>query len=182
MVLSGASGPEHYRQVARIIAQQGYDVLLYDGNAIAGSHGESLKTAVAAAPELAKHAVPGKIGLVGFSLGGGIALGYAPVWSDRIATVVAWYPATREIANASAWASRIALPMLMFAGEADDYRNCCMIAKAHELADAAKAASFQLVTYPDTEHDFVIGGSHYNAKSYDDAMQRTAAFLKQNLN
>jgi dienelactone hydrolase len=182
MVLSGMSGPEHYRQVAQVIARQGYDVLLYDGNAMAGSHGAALKAAVAAAPGVATHALPGKIGLVGFSLGGGIALGYGPGWSDQIATVVAWYPATREIANEAGWASRIAVPTLMFAGESDSFRDCCVIAKAHALADAAKAASFTLVTYPATEHDFVIGGSHYNPKSYDDAIQRTAAFLKQNMN
>jgi dienelactone hydrolase len=70
----------------------------------------------------------------------------------------------------------------MFAGEDDSFRDCCVIAKAHALADAARSASFTLITYPDTEHDFVINGSHYNAKSYGDAIQRTTAFLKQNLN
>jgi dienelactone hydrolase len=182
MVLSGASGPEHYHKVAEVIASQGYDVLLYDGNAMAGSHGAALKAAVAAAPGIATHALPGKMGLVGFSLGGGIALGYAPGWTDSIATVVAWYPATREIANEAGWAARIAMPVLMFAGESDSYRDCCVIAKAHALADAAKSDSFTLITYPDTDHDFVINGSHYNPKSYVDAIQRTAAFLKQNLN
>jgi dienelactone hydrolase len=78
MVLSGMSGPEHYHRVAEVIASQGFDVLLYDGNAIAGSHGAALKAAVAAAPGIATHALPGKIGLVGFSLGGGIALGMRP--------------------------------------------------------------------------------------------------------
>jgi hypothetical protein len=66
IVLSGASGADHYRQVAQVIAKQGYDVLLYDGNAMAGSHGDALKAAVAAAPQLATHALPGKIGLSDF--------------------------------------------------------------------------------------------------------------------
>jgi dienelactone hydrolase len=39
-----------------------------------------------------------------------------------------------------------------------------------------------LVTYPGVEHDFVVDGGHYNAMAYSDALTRTAAMLKQNLN
>ena len=71
----------------------------------------------------------------------------------------------------------------MFAGESDTYRDCCLIAKAHELADAAKSvnAQFELTTYPDTDHDFVIGGSHYNSQPYADAFARTQKALQHYL-
>lgn len=51
------------------------------------------------------------------------------------------------------------------------------------LDDAAKGGSFpfELITYPNTEHDFVKGGSHYKAESYSDAFQRTTARLKEYL-
>jgi dienelactone hydrolase len=62
----------------------------------------------------------------------------------------------------------------MFAGEADSYKDCYLIAKAREISDTAKAvkAPFELTTYPDTDHDFAVGGSHYNRRSYDDAVAR----------
>jgi dienelactone hydrolase len=37
---------------------------------------------------------------------------------------------------------------------------------------------FELVTYPNTGHDFIVGGSNYNPQSYKDALDRTAASLK----
>ena len=42
-------------------------------------------------------------------------------------------------------------------------------------------AAFELVTYPDAQHDFVYGGEHYNPKAYTDALQRTAAKLREQL-
>jgi dienelactone hydrolase len=182
VVVSGQSGPDHYREVARRIAALGYDVALFDGNSMEGTHGAALRAGIAASLQL-PHALPGKVGLVGFSLGGGIVLGYGSGWGDQVAAVAAWYPATREFANVPGWAGRLALPVEMFAGEADTYKDCCLIGKAHELANAAAAAKarFTLTTYRGTDHDFVIGGSHYDKRSYDDAFARTAALLEQGL-
>lgn len=57
------------------------------------------------------HALPGKVGLVGFSLGGGMALGYGPtVLSEQVAVVAAWYPMTSEFKDVPAYASRIRFP------------------------------------------------------------------------
>ena len=53
--------------------------------------------------------------------------------------VAAWYPATAPIKGATAFAGRLNVPVVMFAGESDTYKDCCLIGKAHELADAAKA-------------------------------------------
>jgi dienelactone hydrolase len=129
------------------------------------------------------HALPGKAAVVGFSLGGGMALYYASQWPDLVAGVVAWYPATTFIKDVPGFAARLKVPVLMFAGEKDTFRNCCLVENARNLAAAAKAAGqpFELVTYPKTDHDFVKDGAHYNADSYKDAFQRTSARLKDYL-
>jgi predicted esterase len=180
MMASGMSGPEHYTTVAHDVAQMGYDVVLFDGNAMENTHGEGVKSAIEKSQEAA-HGLPGKIALVGFSLGGGESLYYGTPLSDQVAGAVVWYPATIFIKNIPNFVSRLQVPVLMFAGENDKFRNgCCTAEHAHELADAATAAGkpFELITYPKTDHDFVKDGQHYNAKSYADALQQTADKLK----
>ncbi len=179
VVASGMSGPEHYIPVSRDLAQLGYDVVLFDGNPMEGTHGEGLKSAIQQAQGM-PHALPGKVALVSFSLGGGLSLYYGTQWPDLVSGAVLWYPATTFIKDVPGFVGRLSVPVLMFAGEKDTFRGCCLIGAAHTLADAATAAGkpFELVTYPKTEHDFVKGGSHYNAENYADALQRTAARLK----
>lgn len=188
VVLSGATGSGNYRTISSRIAALGYDVVLFDSNAIIkGRQGRSLSEATAAAIEQARkmpHALPGKVALVGFSQGGGMALGYGPTaLTDQVAVVAAWYPQTSEFKDVPGWAARVRAPVVMFAGTADEYKFCCMIAKAQEIASAAKAANapFELTTYPGIRHGFSIPGSDYNAGATDDALARTAAALKRYL-
>lgn len=180
VVSSGQSGPDHYEKVAREIAKLGYDVVLFDGNTMLATHGDALKTAIEQAQQM-PHALPGKVALVGFSLGGGISLAYGSRWPDQVAVDIVWYPATNVLTNIPGFIRLVKVPILMFAGESDTYRNCCLIGTARDLLAAATAAGkpFELFTYPKTEHDFVDGGSHYNPKSYKDAFDRTAAKLKE---
>ncbi len=180
VVSSGASGPEHYETVSRAIAQLGYNVVLFDGNAEEGTHGAALKTAIDQAQQM-PHALPGKVALVGFSLGGGISLGFGSLWPDQVAVDIVWYPVTSVFHDIPGFVAKMKVPVLMFAGESDKYKNCCLIGTARTLADAAAVAKqpFELVTYPKTDHDFVEGGSHYNPQSYKDALDRTAAKLKE---
>jgi len=182
VVASGLSGMPHYTTVSREIAALGYDVVLFDGSAMEHTHGEAVKAAITQALQM-PHALPGKVAVVGFSAGGGESLYYATQWPDQVAGVVVWYPATTFIRDVPGFASRLKVPVLMFAGEKDTYRNCCLVETARALAAAASAANqpFELVTYPKTDHDFVKDGAHYNAASYADAFQRTAAKLKEYL-
>jgi dienelactone hydrolase len=182
VVASGMSGPEHYTTVAREIAQLGYDVVLFDGNAMEGTHGDGVKTAIQQAQQM-PHGLPGKVALIGFSLGGGLSLYYGTQWPDLVAGAVVWYPATTFIKDVPGFAGRLKVPVLMFAGEKDTYRGCCLVNKARTLAAAATASGqpFELITYPNADHDFVKGGKHYNSQSYADALQRTAAKLKEYL-
>jgi dienelactone hydrolase len=66
-------------------------------------------------------------------------------------------------------------------GESDKYKDCCLIGTARALGAAATAANqpFELFTYPKTDHDFVQGGGHYNPAAYKDALDKTAAKLKE---
>ena len=180
VVASGAMGMAAYTGMAKVIAQLGYDAVLVDGNSMEGTQGAGLRTAIQAAMHM-PHALPGKFALVGFSLGAGMELFYGIGRPDLIAGAVLWYPATSFIHDVNNWANRLQIPVLMFAGEDDTYRDCCVIDNARKLAAAASAAGkpFTLVTYPDTQHDFIPGSRTYNPRAYNDALQRMTARLEQ---
>ena len=183
VMASGATGIPNYRDVARRIANLGYDVVLFDSNNWAGTQDQGLRDAIAQAQRM-PHALPGKVGLVGFSLGGGYVLGYGTAWSDQVAVVATWYPATTPFNDLAGWAGRVRVPTVMFAGENDTYRNCCLIDKARAIGKAAQAAGapFELTTYPNTPHGFNLLGANYKAQAYADAFARTEAALKRNMN
>jgi acetyl esterase/lipase len=177
---SGMSGPEHYTIVAREVAELGYDVVLFDGNTWEGTHGDGVKAAIQTALGM-PHALPGKVALVGFSLGGGMSLYYGSQWGDQVAGGVLWYPANQFITDLPGWASRLAVPLLVFGGGKDHFRNgCCTADKDTQLKAAADAAGkpFDLKIYPDADHDFVKGGAHYNSADDADAFKMTADRLK----
>lgn len=182
VAVSGALGARAYQPAAKKLAAMGYDVFLLDGNKLVGDNGVGLKAAIDKAPQ-SPHALPGKVGAVGFSLGGGQVLGYAPSWSDQVAVVVVFYPLTRVFKNVSATVNRIKVPVLMFAGEADDFKNCCSIDTARAIAAAASANQIplELVTYPGVGHDFIVEGRTYNAQAATDAWTKAEAKLKQYL-
>lgn len=183
VAVSGALGTSAYEPAAKQLASFGYDVFLYDGNKFVGDQGVGIKAAINKAPQ-SPNALPGKIGVVGFSLGGGQVLGYAPQYADQVAVVVVMYPLTKVYKNINATVGRIKVPVLMFAGEDDHFDgNCCTIETARAIASAAAdiKAPLQLVTYPKVGHDFIVHGSHYEAKAAADAWSRTEAMLKQYL-
>jgi dienelactone hydrolase len=181
VVASGLSGMSHYVRVARDISALGYDVVLFDGEAMEHTHGEAVHAAILQAQQM-PHAMPGKVALVGFSAGGGESLYYASQWPDLVVGIVVWFPANAFIKNVPGFVDRLQVPVLMFAGEKDHYRdNCCTADGARGLATAAKAAGkpFELYTYDKAEHDFVRDGAHYNKEADTDAFQKTADKLKQ---
>lgn len=183
VAVSGALGAGSYQLAARKLAQAGYDVFLVDGNAMMGDEGAGLKATIEKAQQSA-HALPGKAGVVGFSLGGGVALNQATRWSDLVAVVVVMYPLTRTVSNVNGYVARFKVPILMLAGERDTYHDCCRIETARAIAAAAaeRKLAFELVSYPGAEHDFIMAGRNYSATAADDAWERTGAKLKQYLN
>jgi dienelactone hydrolase len=180
VLASGLSGPAHYTTVAREIAELGYDVVLYDGNQMAGTRGDGVKADIREAQQM-PHALPGKVALVGFALGGGMYLYYGAQWPDLVSGAVLWCPGNSFIHDVPGFVSRLKVPLLVFAGAKDRYRNLSYSAdKDSALAAAATAAGkpFELIVYPDADHDFVKGGDHYNPEDYSDAFRRTADRLK----
>src|SRR4051812_10675981 len=100
VVLSGATGSGNYRAISPRIAALGYNVVLYDSNTLAAATKartrDEIGSALVGQARQMPHSLPGKIGLVGFSMGGGIALLQGSMSND-VAVVAAWYPATLDI-------------------------------------------------------------------------------------
>ena len=190
VVDSGHSGSLYYRPAARLLAQLGHDVVLLDANEIRGPHlpissgfeshvGVALQAAIEQAQHM-PHALPGKVALVGFSQGGGQVLFFGSRMVALVSVVIAWYPVTTGL-YISSFVSQLRVPVLMFAGEEDHNSSCCLISTARSLATAAAGRQFQLVTYPNTGHDFFYGWPHYNPQAYTDAIKRTAVELARYL-
>lgn len=182
VVVSGKDGAGVYTPAAKRIAALGYDVLLLDGNDISGTDGDALQSAIEIA-QVSPHALPGKVGVVGFSLGGGEALMYASRWPDLVSVVVVWYPLTTPITDVPGFVSGIKVPVLMFAGESDTYLRCCLIGTARKLALAAsfQGAPLRVITYPHAVHEFIFPDARYNAAATADSWKRAQAELARYL-
>jgi dienelactone hydrolase len=130
--------------------------------------------------------LPGKVAVIGFSLGGAACLTYAARMPASVSAVVAYYPDTKFIINPVDFASKIKVPTLMFAGVLDRYYDCCVIERARELAAAAAGAgggraTLTLVEYPLAGHAFAIKSSvSWRGDDAADAFRRTLGYLKRN--
>ena len=157
VVVSGHEGAAAYRGFAAQIAQLGYDAVLFDANNIAGNESAALRTAIQQAQQM-PHAIPGKVGLVGLSQGGGQVLIYGSQMSDVASVVVAWYPATRSIHSVSNFVTSLRLPVLVLAGEADTgTQGCCPIGDRARTRRRRRRRQFELVAYPNTQSRFIYG-------------------------
>ena len=182
MVLSGASGPRLYDSFAAALAKEGYYVVLLDGNDVRrNAAGEAILRNAIARAQATPNAIPGKVGVVGFSLGGGMALQRAADMPDSVSIVVVYYPTTSFVSDAADLARRIRLPVLMLAGEQDRYNNCCLIETARAIEAAAKKqkANFTLISYSLAEHGFNLAVPAYRAQDDIDAWKRTLETLRQ---
>jgi dienelactone hydrolase len=193
VVVSGHTGPGNYAYVANDFAEQGYYAVLVDGNdfwikggggEIKGDGGEALLKGVITRSQQSPHALPGKVAVVGFSLGGASTLTYATRMPELVSAVVVYYPATYYITNPDNFVSKIKVPTLMFAGGRDTYKNCCRIETARKLADAAKKSEgkvmLEVFEYPYAEHGFIIKSiKAWSPTDAADAFRRTLSHLRQ---
>jgi dienelactone hydrolase len=201
VVLSGLRGAAAFESLAWNIESLGYYVVEFDGNRFGRGHGAELHDAIVKVQQ-SEHALPGKVAVVGFSLGGGVALAWATRWPEIVATVVAWYPATRFIKDPDDFVSRIQVPALILTGgdddnygagptgpstwieTADEWKTaaCCWVERARGAAAAAAARNLplELVVYPGVGHDFVrVDQSTYDGPAANDGWRRQAIRLKQ---
>lgn len=186
LFVSGQGGPTNYVPIAKQIAAQGFYVSLIDGNDAfkANNAGEAAFKAALDRTRTSPKALPGKIAVIGSSLGGGAALTYAARMPDQVAAVVAYYPYTAFVQNPAGFAGQIKVPTLILTGVKDDWKNCCMIGKARELAAASPQSGGQsllsLVEYPQANHAFNHHGSPYFRQAdAEDAQRRAVAFIRK---
>lgn len=185
IVISGQSGPGSYAYYAKDIAGRGYHTVLVDGNDFwkADESGGALLEGVIASAQRSPHALPGKVAVIGFSLGGASSLVYATRMPALVSAVVTYYPATYFITNPGDFVSRIKVPTLMFAGVLDTYKDCCLIETARRLAGAAKASKVTLsvIEYPGAAHGWAIKYSkEWRGNDAADAFRRTLDHLRRN--
>jgi dienelactone hydrolase len=189
VLISGQSGPNSYQSYAASLADLGYYAVLVAGRDILtpGKEGPvNLRKAIARAQK-APQALPGKVAVVGFSLGGGGALAHAAAWPEQVSMVVAYYPFTSFRAGPVSLVKNFRVPVLLLAAELDRYNNCCLIESALAIAAAAKQGGlpFELVVYPQANHGFNLttGAAGEPAKAYRaddaaDAWRRTIEMLQ----
>ena len=187
VVVSGQTGASNYTSISQDFADAGYYTVLVDGNDlwIKGGGGGKLLLGVIERAQASPHALPGKVGVVAFSLGGAVGLTYATRMPEHVATVVVMYPLTNFIKEPDDFVGKIKVPVLMLAGTADTYKSCCVIEKARELADAASknpdvAPLFVLHEYEGADHGFNMNTSHQRALVAD-SRDRAIAQLRQYL-
>jgi dienelactone hydrolase len=187
VLISGKSGLDPYADYAEKISKLGYYAVLLDGNDIMSPDkqgGERLRKAIARAQGSA-NAVPGKVAVIGFSLGGGAALTYAARMPGYVSAVVVYYPETAFISRVSdvkSFVGNFKVPVLAFAGGKDTYLNCCLIGTIQAMDAAAKelGVPMELIVYPQAKHDFIMQPD-FRAADAADAWMRTSEALRRNL-
>lgn len=186
VVASGASGTKPYRELAAKLAGLGYYTVLMEGKDLLdifnprNEQGASNLAKVIAQARSAPQALPGKVALVGFSLGGAGVLLHGTPLQEAVSAVVAFYPAVSRLGLAEAeLAARFRTPVLLLAAEKDEQNNCCKIESMRAIAAAAKGATLDLVVYPEAGHGFNLNLPPfvYRADDAADAWAKTVAFL-----
>jgi dienelactone hydrolase len=81
-----------------------------------------------------------------------------------------------------AFVGNFRVPLLVFSGGKDTYRDCCLLTTLKSMQTTAKELNkpMELVIYPNAEHNFIKGGT-YRADDADDAWRHTIDALQQYL-
>ena len=179
----------HIEDVARRVALAGYLALAPDGLSLAGGAPQDQEAArdlfaktdppkiaadiLAAVPFLANHPQGnGKVGVVGFCYGGGMAL-RAAVESRSVAAAVCFYGRALSVEDTA----KLEAPILLHYAGTDERINA-MIPEFRQALDA-NGVAYSLNMYPGTQHGFHNDASaaRYNEAAATLAWQRTIDFF-----
>ncbi|MDX1485642.1 MAG: dienelactone hydrolase family protein [Alphaproteobacteria bacterium] len=118
----------------------------------------------------------GKVGAVGYCLGGSLA--YATACFTDCDASVGYYPV--QIEDSLEHAGNISNPLMLHIAEADGF--CPPEAQAKIKDALGPNDKVTIHSYPGVDHAFArIGGANYDADAANLANQRTEAFLSANL-
>jgi carboxymethylenebutenolidase len=121
-------------------------------------------------------ACTGKVGAVGYCLGGKLA--YLMATRSDAECTVGYYGV--GIDKALDEAGKIARPLMLHIAEQDEY--CPPAAQQAIKAALGKNARVTIHSYPGVDHAFARnGGEHYDKAAAESANKRTADFFKQHL-
>jgi dienelactone hydrolase len=186
IVLSGIDGPGPVQDYANKVAQLGYFTVVLDGNAIlaADKQGGARLAQVIAKAQASPNALPGKVVVIGFAVGGGGALAYAEAQPTTVASVIAYDPVTSfivKVGGMKTFVGNFQVPLLAFAAAQDKFKDCCLLATIQDMQATAKALNkpMDLIVYPNADHNFTFAGATYRQDDADDAWKHTTDALHQ---
>ena len=177
-----------FKQVCDQLAEQGFTVLapdLRDGKIaqtideakelMQNSDGQLVGDAVMAAKDHLRERVKGKIGVVGFSMGGAWALVLASSVPDQIAATVLFY------GNEDVDVTKITAKVMGHYSDNDEWEPNEWVEKKFGQMKAANVDS-TLHIYPGVAHWFVESDRpEYDSRAAPQAWHRTFQFLGENL-
>jgi len=188
---------DHIKDVCDRFAAEGFVALapdLYHGQKVQpGEPDEAGKAMMAmkmdqaardmsgAVDEVLRHSTGDKVGVIGFCMGGGLALVLATQRPDAVAAVVPCYGIIPWPDAQPDYASMSAAVLGHYAGNDSFFTP----EAANELADQLRALgkSVEIVVYPDTDHAFFndTRPEVYDAEAAAALWERTLTFLREHL-
>lgn len=206
VMFNGSGGPYNVEESAKTFAKEGYVAAVVDTTEFYSltnipELGDTTKYVHDLIAGLLKmpEVTSSKSVVIGYSLGGRIALGFANRMPDLVESVVAYYPATIRSGDPKKFLTepKIIVPTLYLQGTNDfAFFKCCNVADARILLSIATSpevnAPIEMVEYPGAAHSFNINRT--NVRNYDrkrmdnfdyrqeddiDSVKRTLAHFKK---
>ncbi len=183
IMISGKSGKLLYGEFVKRLKGTGYRVILLDGNDFSLVKQKACEADLLTIIKDHSNASP-KAVIIGYSLGGAVALSCAGALSENVAGIITYYPATSFIADLDTCIEQLRVPVVVFQGEEDRYFNCCKVETIRHVHENAikKGRTMELIVYPQAGHGFNLGPlrkDELDMDSWQKTMQALEKFLRR---